>query len=313
MTAQRESLELRLERIKGLSNLRRKLLECFYDRRSRSIDERYRDGEAELHVHGLIGDYRFCATWRYGEDHGVHDCCQVPVFVGVGDVSENACPLTSVAGLQPLERCDMYIAQSLETTRSPTAEALFGVLDKKLCAIYGVAGIETGQLIDQIIQRGPQVVDHLADENANDVRYRAEGDTRRTKYYQNLASIWQKAGCWLALNNDCITYFLADGLDPSLQIRQVFACPLDPLIRAIERVHHLYFGYEQTEDAGDSKGRGNTRSEAGRVHEESSQGGEETEEVTARRRGEVATQTSTGHRSGGCSAKRTRSGSPEDA
>jgi hypothetical protein len=76
----------------------------------------------------------------------------------------------------------------------------------------------------------------------------------------------------------------------------------------------LIRGYQRQEreqgQTAHKDGIGNTSPEARRVHAESEEG---SEGVTAAPTGEVASQTALARQSGGCTAKRIRSGSPEGA
>jgi len=163
----RRLLELRLERIKCLSNLQFQLLEYVYDRRS--IAERYVDGGVTLHIHGFAtGDYRFCATWRRVDDGRAGNNCKVHVFVGIGESLDEFRPLASLARLQPLDCCNMLVADTFEKGVSPTPELLYAMLDGKLRFVFDLASIEASQLIDKIIQGGSQIVDGFSNENTND-------------------------------------------------------------------------------------------------------------------------------------------------
>ena len=107
-----DSLELWLERINSLGNLRLELLKTFYDRHS--IAERYVNGNITLHVHGLTGENRFCATWRRSDKDGTLNSSKVPLFVWVGQVSESPRPLASITRLKPLDSCDMFTGEAPE-------------------------------------------------------------------------------------------------------------------------------------------------------------------------------------------------------
>lgn len=251
----KDSLKLRLEHIKHLGNLKMELLKSFYD--GRSIAERYINGEILLHVHGFASDYRFCATWRQGDGDSPCNSNEVPVFVWVGNLSEDARPIASIARLQLLDSCNMYIADTFETVLSPPIENLFAIIDGKLCFIYDLLGVKASQLIDQVIQGSSQIIDGFANENASKMRNWLHDIGCRTLDPINLMSIWKDNNCWLALNDNAITYHLAEGVDPLLQICQVYSCPSSPLISAIEWVHDMlyyHYGEESGKEAKDTKG-----------------------------------------------------------
>ncbi len=160
------SLELRLERIKRLSNLKFQLLESVYDRRS--VVERYVDGDIVIHVHGFASDYRFCATWHRGDDDWAGNPCKVPVFVGIGEIAEYLRPLASITRLQPLDHCNMLVADTFEPGVPPTLEDLWFIIDRKLCTLDDLLGIELSQVIYKVVQSRPQVVDGFPNENTDD-------------------------------------------------------------------------------------------------------------------------------------------------
>ena len=234
------SLELTLEHMKCLSNLKFQLLECVYD--GRPIAERYMKGDDIIHVHGLAGDYRFYGTWRPSDADWAGKNCKVAVFVGIGDTGECLRPIASVTRLQPLDRCNMLVADTFESSLPVGPEALFRILNKKLRALYDLAGIEASQVINQVIQSGSQIVDDLPNEKTDDWWYGFDIDREyhSTASHPFLSTIWQSGDYWLTLNDNTIVYCLEDGINSTVQIRQVYTCPSNPLIRAIERLHLLY-------------------------------------------------------------------------
>jgi len=105
---------------------------------------------------------------------------------------------------------------------------------RKLCSIYDIAGINLSQLIDKIIQRGTQIIDDLSGKYAEYLGGRPYWESGTTQNALDLSTIWEKEGCWLAWNDNCTTFFLPEDVTPSLEIRQVYPCPFNPLISAIK-------------------------------------------------------------------------------
>ena len=156
-------LELRVEVTKDLGNLRLELLKTFYDRRS--VAERYLDGNIALHVHLLTGKNSFCAAWRKSDGNRTDDSSKVPVFVGVGQITEPSYPVASAERLQPLDGCDVFGGQGIPKVVSceKALESFFRICDRKLRVIYDSLGIKAGQLIHQVLQGTTQVLRDLSD------------------------------------------------------------------------------------------------------------------------------------------------------
>ena len=237
MTKKDLPLELRIECIKHLGNLRLELLKSFYDRRS--IAERYANGNITLHVHGSTSENRFCATWRKCNKDRALNSSKVPVFIRVGEDSKSFCPLASITRLKPLDSCDVFRDENSKVVSTEEAlELLFRIYDRKLCAIYDLLGIKAGQLINQVIQGGSQILHNLSDKSADSWWGREVKWPRvRTDYPSDLSDIWEVNDSWLAIQGDTIIYSLAHGVDSGLQILQVLPCPTNPLISAIQRMH----------------------------------------------------------------------------
>jgi hypothetical protein len=189
------SLELRLERIKRLGNLRLNFLKLIYDRRP--IGEQYCSGEVCLHVHfGAIQGY--CATYRAGhvpeivEMESVHDMNSEfmlsgsrdkgPVLVGIGHVSKDGSPLASSVRLQCLDSCDMRGIEAIEpSTINPRFEALALTFNRKLASFDVESGVEARKFKGQVIEGRSQIVDNLANQDAKSM---IERDL--ASFYQNL-------------------------------------------------------------------------------------------------------------------------------
>ena len=117
-----ESLELRAEKMKCLSNLEFQLLQSIHINDNRSIAELYINVETSIHIHGLVGSERFCATLSKVISNVGRSYDEMPVFVRIGELSEYASPVTSAARLQPLDNCYVFVADAFEITITPSIE-----------------------------------------------------------------------------------------------------------------------------------------------------------------------------------------------
>jgi len=326
MNNHNDSLKFRLERIKCLSNLQLKLLQyvhgvpygdsCTF----LSTAELYARKEAIIHVHGLVGDFPFCVTLGLLDRNGHYckrtGCCELPVFIRIGHVSEGACPITSFVRLQPLNICNMIGGESGNITFMSTGETIFAILDRKLRAVYDFFGIETCQLINEIIQGGSQIIDNFAykyGENIGD-GFCTHGHLPNTK--ADPLSIFREGQFWIFINGNIITHFLAEGANPTIQIRQVFACPINPFISAIELMHDMLYSTYGRQENGQTKDSSRVRDthpkEKGRVRR--TRKGDETDQALSSPPPpeEVKSRTAPYHHHGGYTAKHTHSGSLED-
>jgi len=240
-------LELRLETIKSLDNVEYKLLKCLYN--GRSILENYLERENVLHVHGLVGEEGFCAIYLRADNNRTIYKGKSSVLVGIGDISKPFRPLAIIERLQPLNSCDVFRANSSEVFASPRIfdvtdsgiKRFWRVLDWKLRSLYLLLGIEAGQLINEVIESSPKVIDDFADKDAEFFRNRdwASSDIADINEF----TPFDRTPYTLIINGNTINIMLAKDLNPSFQITEVFACPIDPLINAIQGVHTLYYHY----------------------------------------------------------------------
>ena len=230
-------LELRIEYIKGISNMQFELMEAFYD--IRPIFERYLDGSVVMHIHRLTGKDSICVTCVNAESHWMRDCSEVPMFVWVGKVSEEPRPMASRIRLQPLEHCDVFSSQSPETPQV-FPEVTLRIYDNKLCLLYDTFGVKTGQLINQIVQGDPQVLYDFPNEPANLWR---GGKVSRERRSADRCLDWPTIDGndpFLVLQGNIMFHNFGEGTNFGAEIVQAFPCPINPFISAIERLHSLY-------------------------------------------------------------------------
>ena len=312
-------LELRLERVNRVGDLRLKKLKRLYDGRPIGWGERYLDGRLSLHIHVIYLPTQAALCWEYlaGETNELlsfavrqghsdisrsYRICQLPVFVWIGQHSEGLRPLASIARLQFLDGCDVGITDTLEICRPPSVESASIRIDRKLRSILLLAGIEKGEFIDQVVEGGAKVVDDFADEDSD---VGAEGSGLSPMRPSPLGHRIEIVG------QVVLVRIMVPPLSP-FEVLEVVTCPLDPEISPVESMHEVESGYgEDTEDA---KGLHDTSPDSPTGRGRAGQDGQADEAVShSSPPEEVASQTSPDRRSGGCSATRTRLGSPEDA
>jgi hypothetical protein len=241
-------LELRLEISKSRSNFEYQLLECFYNRHT-TISENYLKVLNVIHVHGMFGNRGFCARyWKCNSKRAFKET-QFPVFVRVGDSIESFRPFTSIERLQSLDSCDVFRAYSSEISAFPIifdatdspVERFFRVLNWKLRSLYVLLGIEAGQLINKVIESGTEVIDDFAYDNTTYSWGEFWGESKDKIGNGTNPSISLSRPYKLCLLGSTLEILLEKDINSLFQIQQVFTCPKDPLISAIQRVHTLYY------------------------------------------------------------------------
>lgn len=237
-------LELRLEAIKSLDNTAYEPLKCLCD--GGSISEDYLKRENILRAYGLFGKKVLCTIYLRADNKRAIDNGKSSMFVGIGDISELSRPLASVEWLQPLDSRAVFRADSSEVFASPlgfdrgdsVVELLGRVLNWKLRSLYLLPRIEAGQLIDEIIESGAKVVDDFTNKNAESLRY----GNRTASDIPDIDELTPFDGApnTSVINGHAICLVLAEEVNPSFELIEMLACPIDALISAIQRLHTLY-------------------------------------------------------------------------
>ena len=228
-------LELRLKYIEDMSNIQHELLKSFYDRRP--LTERYLDGSVAIHWHVFTSENSFCLTWVKADSNWVLDSSEMPMFVWVGKVSEELRPVAALRRMQPLEHCNVFSSQSAKMPQI-FPKVLFRIYNNKLRILYDCLGIEAGQLINQVVQGFPQVLYGVSDEPANPqrsgtVNWEAGGAERH--FHLSSSDIHDSL---LILQGNVISYRFSEGLNLRSESVQVFPCPVNLLVSAIQRLHY---------------------------------------------------------------------------
>ncbi len=306
-------LELRLESLKDLDGHVNQLFKAFYDRRA--IAERYSDQSIAIHIHLLTSELCFRYMVVYSNDYRAFDDSEMLMFLWVGQVSKRPKQLMSVVRLKPLKSCDVFPFQSTEMPLLPT-EVLFRIYNDKLCVIYDRFGVKAGQLINQVVQSGPKVVNHISDESANSEGSGLVDDARGSPDGNSTLSPLDNGIPHVIIQGDTIGYDLCERRNEGLQGVQVLVCPVDPLISAIQLVHDVYLPHGRQTYAEDPTGQGNPSPNKRGLGDNSGEGseahsGEALNSPSPHE--EVASQKTPGRRRGASTSKHTHSGSLEDA
>jgi len=213
-----------IELNKQVGNLRLKYLKSLYD--GHTIAKRYCAGEAVLHLHflghqgqGAKEDkisLKWCVfirkrrkmesvtTLAGNPDH-------LPMLVAVGEVAKPTRPVASIVRLQPLNLCDVFVADAFEVGLAPKPEALFRVLDQKLSSFLLAPGVEPGEIENQVVQRTAKALNDIADSQAHFREW-----------------IWDRVldSIEVHLQGNDIALAFPERVYARLEIRQVFAGPV---------------------------------------------------------------------------------------
>jgi hypothetical protein len=182
------------------------------------------------------------------------------MLVRIGDISKLSYPLATVERLQPLNSCDVFRANSFEKFTFPfnfdatdsAVKCFWRVLDWKLRSLYVLFGIEASQFINEVIESSPKVINDFTDKDAEFFRNR---DWASSDIADINELVFDMVPYTLIIDGNTINIILAKDLNPSFQVTEVFACPIDPLISTIQRVHMLYYhcGGESGKETKDTK------------------------------------------------------------
>jgi hypothetical protein len=234
MSAPLSPLEIRLERFKRASNARLDFLKRLGN--GGSIGEKYLQGNMNLHLHFFSGgeyciEYKSCIKFAIVDEKSDLrlDFAKFPMFISIGDITENGCPLASLVRLKPLDCCYMSGVDAAEPTSGfPMFETLCAVFDRELSSGLFCAGIKSCQSEDEIIERTAQVVTNLPDDYAN---HRRNANDFVSDSPLNM--IWRVR---ILFNDNGIFIPFAQFKEQPIEFRKVFLCPTYTIESAIEAV-----------------------------------------------------------------------------
>lgn len=286
----------------------------------RSVGEQYLDSGFDLHVHLLLGSEEFCAFFDRGNDHahpreaalvrhqvdgegGSPVGEQVSMFVHVAkNLEEPKSLVSAIARLQTIDDCFHSIGHPAYLV--PLFCAVFGRIDEDRELVAGAWGLIVGKnkLPEQVVETGSAIVEGISHEQAEVI-----GNERHLREAIDILS-----RLTVGLIGDFIEVEITEGSTAIIKVIEILSCSPSLGVGAIERSDHVEESQEDSEDTQRSR---DTRPNTGRRDASLQEGGE------ARRRegirepppSEVASETSRTRGLGGCTAKHTRSGIPEDA
>ena len=286
------SLEARRELEQGKINATLDLVQCIDD--SRTVIERYEQGDFELHLHivatrqddreTVVASLDVCLILsrllrREGDSALTLGDGEMPVFIGVGDRSKEFRPVRSEVRLIPLDDCRMFAFQAAqEGSRvaalgflQPSPEAQIAIFKRELCSVLLAAGVEPGKLVDEVVEGSPKRLHSLAEQDAHAVwdRDARLGEVERSQY--------RRIGIRVAQSGDHgIAFSLEQGEDDRFEVVQVFICAKKPRLGTVKRwggsrIHEVE-SHHDGQDAEDPEGRGNTDPQAQGLSEEPEEG-----------------------------------------
>ncbi len=210
--------------------------------------------------------------------------------------------LPSTVRLQALDQCDRLRPHSLDAVGRVFSIEVFAGKDRECGVSRGlVRGIGENQLPREMIETRSDIVNAVPENRRETPRGRFVDDEKHVAKFL------------VVLKRDSADVTCEVSVALFSESLYVLLCPVEFEANAVQGMRHEVdsaYG-EETED---TKGPRDPDSEARRLPpgpEESRRAG--TEEVTPPPPAEVASRTTLGRRRGGYSARRTRSGNPEDA
>src|SRR5205814_940113 len=160
-------LELKIERLNRLGNLRFDYLKRFHD--PEPIFQGYKENRLEVHLHGEISGTRLCGVFSRFDTHKavMHDEHKVIVFVQVDQSTQGVSPLDSVVGLQFLDSCYLVSGELADKVIPWVPESLWRAFDRKLCSTFEAS--KDVQLTDHVIKRFPEIPSGIPNQDSASV------------------------------------------------------------------------------------------------------------------------------------------------
>ena len=187
MQALADPLEVRLERINRRADFHLQNIERFQHGDIIPLWKNYLDGRIRVYVHAWAGadasadciaaaiePARISEANHMDNELIPSDSCEFPMLVRVGNIAEGFRPLDSVVRLQAFNARDMRYRQSLElgfgSRIEPTSLAVgisLEVLDEELRSVLSSPTVFNRQLIDEVIEGRPKMVDGRTHQNGS--------------------------------------------------------------------------------------------------------------------------------------------------
>jgi hypothetical protein len=243
----------------------------------------------------------------YGADH-----VNQSVFVSIIDVGEHTEavllePIRSFVRLEPLDNCAVFARDASKIAIFMLGVFLRVIEDGELeTEAPLINGAECAHLRDKQVKSGTGVVSKISDDDADFVvRPNALGFS-----YDDIVR-----GIPVSLNDKGVGFHCHESIYNAFDRVEMLLCPAKLQSWPDEMTHVLHSTHGkrgQSGQAEDVQGPRDTHTQSARLHGELEEGGE-TQGITASPPEEVKSRTAPARRLGGYTAKRTRSGSLEDA
>jgi hypothetical protein len=231
----------RIEFANYISHLRMEYLKRFADRRP--IIEQYLRAAIVIHAHFAKSTVngchdRVCLRYRRvqaqidsfgGETAHNGPFHEVPVFIDVGE-SVQKLEVRSVVRLEPLDQCDVFVAEMFETARPILLKELWSIIDRKLSAILLVPRMDTSANKNNVVERCAKVENDLA----NDQKPLRIDPGIAKELLQNMLCLVRGQ---ITIRESGIEYAFADLSEERFQLRQLFFCPTMPEMRLLKEAH----------------------------------------------------------------------------
>jgi hypothetical protein len=229
-------LEQRLELLNQLGALKLQYLKRLYERKP--VWERYLGGEL-LHVHGsnVNASIGVCATFQ--RDTNTPDILcpldnKMRMLVFVGQNPQTCKPIRTIVRLNPLEQCDVYVADAFEKCITMTPKRLFAIFNRELDEMADLlrAGVLEGNQCRKIIEGRTEAIGELADDHPKFRRSILGAINVRLDSFDTARPDINVIGNQFRI--------AANVFDPILQIRQMFMCPahLTFDVEKLWKTHH---------------------------------------------------------------------------
>jgi hypothetical protein len=215
-------VEHRLELLNCLANTEQEFLKRLYDRTP--IWKRYREGEIAAHFHCEQPE-PFCLRWSrrdFGPLKYLLDPDQTIVPVPIGEIAQEPDPIFigSTVRLKPLEKCEMFIPDTLKIGVAMIPEALWAAFNRKLDLFADSARILLAKSTGEIVQRVAQAACELANYDSN------RACVNIARFRRDIVPSLFGNEVWVRM----------DGVLP--EPFQVFTCPIQQEIDFLELIQH---------------------------------------------------------------------------
>lgn len=171
-------LELHAKHIKYQGDLSLKFLERFYNRTA-IFEQKGRD-KYSLHLHGRTNTTRLCIRMHTSipRDAAMRDD-ETPMLIRIGEFLKVSGPLTTFERLELAQYCLVFGRNPAQLRMlsggRPISNQfvllpplLWPVFNRKLRTVLDFSRIQEGKFMDQVIKRGPQVINGLTDQDIQD-------------------------------------------------------------------------------------------------------------------------------------------------